>query len=283
MNAICDLHTHSIFSDGSYTPAELLDAAVSAGISAIALTDHNTTDGLPDMLAAARDREIEVVLGTEFSVDYQGTELHVLGLFIDPSHFARVSALMQEVNRRKEESNVQLIASLAGVGVLLDYEAIKASTPKGMINRAHIAAAMIQKGYVQSRKEAFAGYLSTEAGHYREPERLTVWQILDFIREIGAVPVLAHPLLNLTAGRLTEFLPLAKAAGLVGMECYYSTYDEEKIALSLRLASEHGLICSGGSDFHGEAKPDISLGIGRGTLRVPYACYQALKNAAENM
>ncbi|MBQ8717944.1 MAG: PHP domain-containing protein [Clostridia bacterium] len=281
MRKTCDLHTHSIFSDGSYTPAALIDAALQAGLGAIALTDHNTVGGLPDMMAAARGKDIDVVLGAEFSVDYEGTELHMLGLFIDPAYFSQITALMQDVNRRKEESNIALIASLRRVGIALDYDEIKGATPGGQVNRARIALAMLQKGYVRTRGEAFDGVLSKTGGHYQEPERLTVWHILDVLRSIGALPVLAHPFLNLKADRLATFLPTAKAAGLVGMECYYSTYDEEKTAVSLQLARENGLLPSGGSDFHGAAKPDISLGAGRGNLQIPYTWYEALRERAK--
>ena len=152
MNKICDLHTHSIYSDGTCTPAEIIDEAIKIGLSAVALTDHNTVDGLSDFIEAACDKDIEIVPGVEFSVDYEGTELHILGLFIDPVYFEKVSALMTDVNRRKEESNIALVDSLSRAGYPLDHEAIKSKTPNGMINRSHIADAMVEKGYVSSKK-----------------------------------------------------------------------------------------------------------------------------------
>ena len=142
---ICDLHTHSVFSDGTCTPAEIIDTAIRSGISAIALTDHNSVDGLPDFIDAASDKKIDIVLGAEFSVDYNGTELHLLGLFIKPECFSQVSELMQSVIRSKEQSNIDLIESLKQVGIQLDYNELKNSTPNGKINRAHIATAMTQK------------------------------------------------------------------------------------------------------------------------------------------
>lgn len=275
---LCDLHTHSVFSDGTCTPAELVEGAIDAGLSAIALTDHNTVGGLPAFLSAARKKRIDAVPGAEFSVDHNGKELHVLGLWISPVYFEQVTELMTSVNRRKEESNLLLIESLRRAGYPLDYEAIKAATPGGQINRAHIAAAMVQRGYLSTVKEGFDTVLSKSAGHYVEPKRPSAEEIIGFIRSIGAVAVLAHPFLNLGEQELVEFL--SKTKGLCGMECYYSTYDSKATAASLRIAETFGLLCSGGSDFHGATKPDIRLGVGRGDLRVPYACYLKMKEAA---
>ena len=276
MDKICDLHVHSLFSDGSFTPAEIIDGAIKTGLSAVALTDHNTVGGLPDFLSYAEGKDIEAVAGAEFSVDYNGTELHLLGLFIPREAFGAVEALMQRVNESKEKSNLDLIDSLARSGYPLDYEAMKNSV-KGMVNRAVVARAMVEKGYVSSVKEAFATLLSKDGGHYREPERLTVWETLDFVKSIGAVPVLAHPFLNLTEAELIEFLPIAKARGLLGMECYYSEYDEKLTVRSVEIAREFELKESGGSDFHGASKPSIALGSGMGGLQVPYSCVDALR------
>ena len=276
MNKLCDLHTHSVYSDGTFTPAEIIDEAIKIGLSAIALTDHNTVDGLPDFISAANGKRIEIVPGAEFSADYNGTELHILGLFISPEHFGTVSALMANVNKLKEESNIALIESLNRAGFALDYETIKHSTPNGKFNRAHIAAAMVEKGYISSIKEGFDTYLSKSSGYYKEPQRLTAREIIDFIDSIGAVSVLAHPFLNLSERELVEFLSTTE--GLRGMECYYSDYDNKTTNISLRIANEFGLICSGGSDFHGTNKPSIKLGSGKGDLRVPFESYLALKN-----
>jgi predicted metal-dependent phosphoesterase TrpH len=268
---ICDLHIHSIFSDGSYTPKEIIDSAIDAGLSAIALTDHNTVDGLPDFIEAAKEKDIKIVPGAEFSVDYNGKELHILGLFIPTEHFVTVSKLMEDVNRRKKESNLALIDALCRAGYKLDYEEIKSTTPSEKINRAHIALHMLNKGYISSIKEAFDTVLSKNGGFYKEPKRLSAEEIIEFINSIGATSVLAHPFLNLNEDELNDFLAIAK--GLSGMECYYSTYDEETIAKSIQIAEKFGLIKSGGSDFHGVTKPDIKLGIGKGNLKIPYECY----------
>lgn len=278
MYKLCDLHTHSIFSDGTFTPSEIIDSAINIGLSAVALCDHNTVDGLPEFLNASKGKEIEAIPGAEFSVDYNGTELHLLGLYISPNHFSEVSDLMQEGNERKETSNIALVASLGRAGYDISYEKIKAKSPNGKINRAHIAAELTEKGYTTSIKEAFDTLLSTKAGHYVEPKRITVWEMLNFLKSIGAIPVLAHPFLNLPEEKLMHFLPVAKEAGLLGMECYYSLYDDRTTQKSISFADKFSLNYSGGSDFHGANKPDIALGFGKGNLHIPYIWVQELKN-----
>lgn len=280
MNGLCDLHTHSNYSDGTCTPAQLIDEAAALGLSAVALCDHNTADGLPAFLAAAEGRDILAVPGVEFSVDYGGTELHLLGLFIEPRCFPAVKEISDGYLRRKSQSNRALIGALALAGYPLDYGQILAQSPNGNINRAHIAAALVEHGYAGSIREAFRTLLSKDGMYYQEPARPTVWEMLDFLTGIGAVPVLAHPFLNLTEEALASFLPQAKARGLAGMETAYSTYDGATAACAARLARESGLLPSGGSDYHGAKKPDIRLGTGRGSLRVPAAWAHDLMNAA---
>lgn len=269
MKNFCDLHTHSVFSDGTCTPAELIDEAVALGLSAIALTDHNTVDGLTDFLAAAEGKDILAIPGVEFSTDYNGKELHLLGLFIDPPHFPAVRAVCGDYLRRKEQSNLNLIAALNEAGYEVDYGKLLAQSPNGNINRAHVAAALAEKGYVNSIKEAFQTLLVKGGRFYREPVKPTFWEMLELIKSIGAVPVLAHPFLNLDENRLRVFLPMAKERGLIGMEVAYSTYDDATAACAARLAEEFGLLPSGGSDYHGAKKPDIKMGVGRGNLQVP--------------
>ena len=280
MKNFCDLHTHSLFSDGTCTPAELIDEAVALGLSAIALTDHNTVDGLPDFLAAAEGKNILAVPGIEFSVDFEGTELHLLGLFIDPVHFPAIRDMMHCYHLLKMQSNLDLVDALNRAGYDLDFDQICTQSPNGNINRAHIAAALTEKGYTASIKEAFQTLLAKDGGFYHEPPRPTVWEMLDYLTGIGAVPVLAHPFLNLSPEQLAEFLPRAK--GLVGMEVAYSTYDEETAALAARMAGEFGILPSGGSDYHGAKKSDIQMGIGKGHLRVPVQWVDALKNSNQS-
>lgn len=273
----CDLHVHSNYSDGTCTPAQVVHLAEQANLTAVALCDHNTVSGLPEFLAAAEKSRVEGIPGTEFSTDYEGVELHILGLFIKPEHFAAVSDRAEQYMRDKEQSNIDLCRALTAAGFGLDYEQIKAQTADGFVNRAVIGAQMVRLGYVASVQEAFKKFLSPKFGYYVPPKRPDAFEIIRFIKSIGAVAVLAHPFLNLEQPELEMFLQQAVRAGLDGMEVLYSKYDEETSARSLGIAQKYGLVPSGGSDFHGENKPDIKVGVGRGNLRIPDGWKAALK------
>lgn len=277
MSLICDLHTHSTFSDGTLTPTQLIEEAQRCGLAAIALCDHNTVAGLPEFLAAAEGTSVEAVPGIEFSTDYQGTELHVLGLFLRPESYGPITELLEDFRVRKDRSNAALVEALGRAGYRLDYEAIKAGTPNGQVNRAHIAAALTRQGYTATVKEAFRTLLAPEHGYYQPPERLNVFEAIRFIKSMGSVAVLAHPFLNLEEAELRRFLPEAKLAGLDGMETMYSTYSEETSILAAVLADEFGLKHSGGSDFHGSNKPEIRLGTGKGSLCILLKILEDLK------
>lgn len=272
----CDLHTHSVHSDGTCTPAEVIKLAKEAGLTAVALCDHNTVSGLPEFLAAADG--MEVIPGTEFSVDYRGTELHVLALFVKPEDYAAVTARAEQYLIDKEQSNIALCAALTEAGYSLSYEQIKAATADGFVNRAVIAAEMLRLGYVESVQQAFKTCLSEKHGYYKPPVRPNVYEIIRFIKSMGAVAVLAHPFLNLSRQELEAFLPCAVAAGLDGMEVLYSKYSPEETEAACEIAEKFGLLPSGGSDFHGENKPDIAVGTGRGNLKIPYSWLQQLKS-----
>lgn len=281
MPQFCDLHVHSNFSDGTCTPAELIRLAEAAGLSAVALCDHNTVAGLPDFLAAGQGSAVETVPGIEFSTEYRGTELHILGLFIRPEHYATITEMMEDYHRRKERSNIDLVENLNRAGYAIDYAAIKAATPDGFVNRALIAAALTEKGYTVSIQAAFKTLLKPSHGYYTPPKRPDAFDIIRFIKSIGAAAVLAHPFLNLDEAALREFLPEAKQAGLDGMEVLYSKFDADTTALACSMAEEFALLPSGGSDFHGSNKPDILVGTGRGDLHIPDRWLKNLKMAAE--
>ena len=281
MKQFCDLHTHSVYSDGTVSPAEIIRLAKNAGLAAVALCDHNTIGGLAEFVTAAKNTGVEAVPGIEFSTDYLDGELHILGLFIPERAYDAVSEKLQEVLARKEQSNIDLIKQLQNIGIELDYDAIKASMPGGMVNRAVIAAEMVRKGYVSSIKEAFSGLLSPKRGYYHPPKRIDAFEAIRFIKSIGAVSVLAHPFLNLNVDELRIFLQTAVQFGLDGMETHYSTFTAEETAAACRIAEEFGLLQSGGSDFHGMNKPDICIGTGKGTLRVPMELLEGIRGAAQ--
>lgn len=281
MPQFCDLHVHSNYSDGTCTPAELICLAEAAELSAVALCDHNTVAGLPDFLAAGQGSAVEAVPGIEFSTDYRGTELHILGLFIRPEHYASITEMMEDYHRRKERSNTDLVENLNRAGYAIDYAAVKAATPDGFVNRALIAAALTEKGYTESIQAAFKTLLKPSHGYYTPPKRPDAFDIIRFIKSIGAAAVLAHPFLNLDEAALWEFLPEAKQAGLDGMEVRYSKFDADITALACSMAQQFSLLPSGGSDFHGANKPDIFVGTGRGNLRIPSQWLKNLKMASE--
>ena len=276
MEKLCDLHTHSTYSDGTLTPAQLIALAREKKLSAITLSDHNTVAGLPLFLEAAEGSGVEAVPGIEFSTEYEGTELHILGLFIKPCHYEKINALLRQFLERKETSNRQLVQRLQAAGMDLDYEEIR-NQAAGSVNRARIAAKMVEKGYCQSIKQAFSDWLSPKKGYYIPPLRPDAYETIRFIKSLGAVAVLAHPFLSLQEAQLRAFLPEAVAAGLDGMEVYYAAYDKETTALAKQIAAEYGLLESGGSDFHGQNKPEIDLGSGKGDLSIPVELLEKLK------
>lgn len=280
MREYCDLHTHSIYSDGTYTPTELILEAEKSGLSAVALTDHNTIAGVPELLQAAQGTKVEGVAGVEFSTDYGTTELHLIALFIQPQYFDQVSDWVSVMGKRKEESNIRLAENLQKAGYDVTYEEVVGDTPRGHVNRVHFAAALMRKGYVSSIDGAFEKLLAKNGGFYQEPKRLDVFETIGFIRDIGAVSVLAHPFLNLKEKDLTGFLNRAVPCGLNGMETMYSAYNPQTESLSRTLAKTYGICESGGSDFHGGRRPGVALGTGKGNLKIPTEFLQKLKEGA---
>lgn len=278
---ICDLHTHSTFSDGTYAPEALVKEAVENGLSAIALTDHNTVAGLAEFTTAAKKYNIECVQGIEFSTDYNGTEIHIVGLFLQERFFGQISEYVSFNKKAKERSNIETIERLNASGYSIDYDEIKAKAGKAYINRVQIAEALKREGYVSSVKEAFSTLLSEKNGFYVPAKKISALKTISFLNDISAISVLAHPLLNLTKDDLFKFLKESKAVKLDAMETEYSEYDDTTKAFSKTIASEYSLLQSGGSDFHGATKPDIRLGKGKGILNVPYGFYVSLKNKAD--
>ena len=280
MHQYCDLHTHSNYSDGTFSPAEIIAQAETLGLCAVALTDHNTVAGLPDFMAAAQNSSVEAVPGVEISCQYGDTELHLVGLYLPVENLDVITVYLESLNRKKEESNRQLIRNLNRAGYLLDYDEILLAHPEGTVNRAVIAASMLEKGYVSSINEAFQGVLSVKAGFYVPPQRLTFFNAIALLRYVEAVPVLAHPFLNLkTEDKLRTCLQEAVPKGLVAMETMYSSYSPETEAAARCIAREFSLLESGGSDFHGQTKPHIALGSGKGNLAVPASFAKNLKNS----
>lgn len=278
-----DLHLHSTHSDGTLPPAALIQRIKSAGLSAAALTDHNTVSGVPAFLEEAHRQGVTAVTGVELSTVRDGRELHLLGLFIPPEHLSDVTALTEDYLVRKEQSNRDLVARLAADGYRVDYDAIREATPDGNVNRALIAKALLAGGYVPSVKAAFDTLLGEGMGYYIPPSRIDFLEAIRFLRSIRTVPVWAHPLQYIDEATVTALLPLAEEAGLIGMEVMHSSYTEATVTAAKALADKFGLLYSGGSDFHGAVKPDVYLGIGsrEGTEpNIPDEYYERLRAKA---
>ena len=271
----CDLHTHSTFSDGTFSPSQIVAEGLRKKLRAVALTDHNTIAGLTAFLKAAEGTGLEGIPGVEISTGYRNQEVHIVGLFLRQETYGELEDFLSVINQRKEKSNRELVAALREAGYALSYEEIR-ERHQGNVNRAVITAELIEKGYITDRKEAFDGILSAKNGLYHPPERISAFEAIRFLSSIHAVPVLAHPYLSLTEEALHTFLPEAKRNGLAAMETRYSAFTPQLTEAARSLASEFGLLESGGSDFHGGNKPEIQLGSGKGDLAVPYSFVQSL-------
>ena len=272
----CDLHTHSTFSDGTYTPFEIIAEAKRLNLI-VALTDHNTTAGLPEFMDAAQKLGVTAVPGVEFSTEHKGRELHLLGFFVFSGHYTAVERMVKEQHVLKEISNMELVERLNQAGYRIDYEKVKRRNPNGNANRVHLAAELLEQGYVTSIREAFDTILSEDGRFYVPPLRLQLMDVIKELRRIGVLPVLAHPLQELTESELRSLLPNAIEAGLAGIETMHVSYTPEMVSLAEKLAVEFNLLSSGGSDFHGSVKSGVFLGKGKGNLCVPVNKYTDLQ------
>lgn len=276
-----DLHVHSNYSDGTCTPAELVEKAKDCGICAMALTDHDTVDGVPHILSAAAEisDSPEIIPGTELSVGFRDRDIHIVGLFIDHTYkdLKEMSAVMIA---RRDARNEEMAERFRKDGIPITMEELTDGNPDTVVTRAHFSRLLIKYGVVKNTAEAFNGYLNPEAPYYVPREYYTREQGVQMILAAGGVPILAHPLLyNLSEKEIRDLLTELKGYGLMGVEVKYSTYSQQDEAFAMRLAKEFELLPSGGSDFHGTNKPTISLGTGMGNLAVPEEYLEAIRNA----
>ena len=269
MREYCDLHVHSVYSDGTCTPRQILEEARKLGLGAVALTDHNTLAGIPEFLEIAESTGVRAVPGVEISTAWKDKELHIVALLRDTGCVPALTALLEKTRQDKADCMGHLVEALEADVYLLDRSVLQVSHAGGSINRAHIAAELLRRGYVQSAGQAFDTILSPEGKYYKPPQRLDALQTVVYLKQLGCVAVLAHPLVSLSPGELEAFLEGGRAAGLDAMETRYSSYSPEQETLCGTLARRFALKESGGSDFHGSNKPDIRLAMGRGGLRVP--------------
>ncbi len=273
-----DLHTHSTASDGTYSPKELIYLAKKVGLKALALTDHDTIDGLPEAYQTAKEEGISFLCGVEISVKFEGPgHFHLLGYFLEPPE--ELKEVLDKLKAARAERNKKMVGKLKELGIDISLEELQ-SIAEGEVGRPHFAYLLVKKGYVKSVEEAFERYLKKGAPAYYPKALLTEEEAINAIKKAKGIPVLAHPItLKLSDEALKSYLIRLKELGLMGVEVYYSEHTREYTKFLEGLTSELSLIKTGGSDFHGKNKPDIKLGLGFGNLRVPDDCYYELKKA----
>lgn len=274
---LVDLHVHSTCSDGTFTPKELVDYAIQKGLVAFALTDHDSIAGLDEILDYAKDKDIEVIPGIEFSTEYEGRDIHIVGLYIDYKNEAFASQLTEFVDSRTNR-NIKMCTLLQGAGMDITYDKLIEEFPNSVITRAHYASFMLKHGYIKSIPEAFERYIGDHSPYYIPREKVSPAQAIELILSVGGIPVLAHPTLyKMGSERLEKLVATLKEAGLVAMETRYTTYTKGEQKKMQALAKKYNLLESGGTDFHGKNKPGNDLAIGYGSFRLPVEVLDALK------
>ena len=262
MEEYIDLHVHSNISDGTMSPADVVKLAAKSGLSAIALTDHDTVDGIEEALAAGEKYGVEIIPGIEISADYKGGDLHILGFDIDyrDKNFAGKIKVCRD---SRHERNLKMTEKIRQQGFDITWEMILERFGDNSITRAHFAKYLLDEGYVESKEEAFAKYLNPGCPCYVPREKVTPEQAVKMIIDAKGHPVLAHPMLyKLTHERVESVIVMLMSYGLQGIEAVYSLNSLEDDEFLRKLAKRHGLYITGGSDFHGAIKPDIQIGKG---------------------
>lgn len=294
---IVDLHVHSNKSDGSLTPSCLVDLAVEKGLSAFALTDHDTTEGIseametaaahnlrlqegdvPPLPSGAPSLPLEVIPGIEFSTEYNGKDIHILGLYIDYEAPFFKQQLQDFVDSRTVR-NQKMCANLQGAGIDISYEKLQAAFPGSVITRGHYAKYLLNHGYIKSIPEAFERYIGERAKYFVPREKVTPSQAVQLILKANGLPVLAHPpLYHMSDQSLDTLVGILAEDGLIGIEAIYSTYHQAEERHMRSLAQKYNLCISGGSDFHGSSKPGLEMATGYGKLCVPEKVLDDLKS-----
>jgi 3',5'-nucleoside bisphosphate phosphatase len=267
-----DLHSHSTMSDGTDPPARVIELADDAGLSALALTDHDTLDHVPEGRAAAAARGLRLVPGCEISCelgDRAPGSMHLLVFFVDDAP-GELQGRLRALQAARDERNVQIVEALNTHGVPITVEAVHAQAGPGSVGRPHIARVLMEQGHVASIQEAFDVWLAKGRPAYFERDRLGPEAAIELTHASAGVCAIAHPMsLGLVDGALDELIGKLAGAGLDGLECEYGAYLPEERTTLHELAARHGLAPTGGSDYHGDNKPGLSIGTGRGDLRVP--------------
>lgn len=272
-----DLHTHSLCSDGAQTPADVVRTAAAAGLSAIALSDHDCITGVQEAMDTGKALGVEVIPAVELSAQ-SDTELHILGYFID-IHNKKLQDAMAYALQVRDERQEETCRKLNEQGFRITMDELREEAHGNpVLCRAHFAQIMVRKGYAESVKDAFSRYLSVGCYAYSNRQALTATEAVSLIREAGGIAVAAHlHLIKKPDDELREYLKSLIPYGLDGIEGYYTDYTPEMEARYQAMAKELGLVISGGTDYHGANKPHITIGQGRGNLEIPYSVLDGLR------
>ena len=276
MDAI-DLHVHSTFSDGTLTPSELISRAKQFHLAAMALTDHDTIEGIPEAVQAASEQNLELVPGVELSTFWDEKEIHIVGLFIDYTDktFQKELESLRDVRRNR---NIAMCEKFTQLGIPIDYSDMEKEYADAVITRAHFARVLVEEGVCKDKDTAFRKYIGIGCKYYLPKPQVTCETAMRILTTYGKAAFLAHPLLyHLGYAQIDELLAYLKSLGLKGLEAFHSSnnrFESEKLR---SLAAKYGLAISGGSDFHGVVKPNIQMGIGRGNMNIPMSLLDTIK------
>ena len=277
-----DLHIHSIYSDGTMSPSAIVERAKSKDLAAISITDHDTVDGLLEGENAAAEAGIEFIPGCEISTYHGEWQIHILGYHIDPRS-RTLASQFQELASLRDKRNLDMLNSLAQIGVTIGQEQLEQAAGHSIITRSHFARVLWNMGHALGVQDAFDRYISPGGPAYVPHKAMTTRDCIEFIRREGGVPVLAHPFLYRLDDSTTERLVAALTEyGLMGIETFYTSHSAAQTAQARRWANKYRLVETGGSDFHGENRPAADLGVGRGSLFVPYSVINDLRQAKDN-
>jgi predicted metal-dependent phosphoesterase TrpH len=272
-----DLHTHSSYSDGSDTPAELVAIARRARLEAVALTDHDNLDGIPEAIESAARHDIELIPGVELSCEWEHGGFHLVVLWLEPGS-GPLQDKLGELQAGRANRNVDMVAKLAGFGIDITYAEVLEEAGGTGVGRPHMAAILVRKGVVESMSEAFDLYLAQGRPGYVGRVRLTPETAITLARESGAVPIIAHPhTLGIFREELDSELQRLAGLGLVGVEAYYPEYEPDTRLELVERARQAGLVPSGGSDYHGSYKQGLRMGNGYGDLLVDRTVLEELR------
>lgn len=273
MTSKIDLHIHTTASDGTLSPKTLVERAKAAGLTALAITDHDTMAGIPEAQAAGAELGVEVLAGMEISTDYRGEDTHVLGYGLDPER-PELRPVLDWVRQDRERRNARIAERMRQDGIQVSLEALEAKYPGATIGRPHFARVLVEQGRARSVSAAFERYLNPGKCYYLPRTYLPLDRAVELIRRSGGVAVLAHPLqYGYSREELRQLVACGAELGIAGMEIYYTGYTPEQHRQLAALAAEFDLFATGGSDFHGDNKPQIVLG----ALEVPRQCLEDLK------